>query len=194
MNFEPLESIDVTFSTHSESVSVVSQLNRLWDLDDAGTTAPTTLPPNTIIIDTLHHSQLASSETNSCLNPSSELHYHVDSERDNGDKQTNAFTRTDGVLRQNGAPSSRLSAEEVLGSKLDVNFRLDGPLPTGDAHTSAAYPQRSFAPHQTAVHKFRQSSTSTLESDQAYNMVITGSGVTDSGYIMCGAPAEKEQT
>lgn len=194
MNFEPLESIDVRFSTYPESVSVVSQLNRLWDPDNTGTTAPDTLPQNTVIIDAQRQSQLASSETDSCINPSSELHvlYHIDSERD---KQMNAFSHTDGVVRHNGDPLARSSPEEVndqLGSKLDV--RLEEALPTGDMYASTMFTSRFFAPHQTAVHKYHKSSAS-VESDQAYSLDVTSGGVTDSsGYIVCSAQAEKDQT
>ena len=190
MNFEPLESIDVKFSTYPESVSVVSQLNRLWDNTD--TTTHATLLQNTVIVDTQRQSRSASSETDSCINLSSKLHFLIDSERD---KPMNVFTRTDRVVHQNGDPLSHSSAEEVndqLDSKLNVNFALKGALSTGETHISAA--QRFFAPHQTAVHSFHQSSTSILESDQTYTLDVTGGEVTDSGYIVCSAQAEKDQT
>lgn len=193
MNYEPLESIDVQFSTYPESVSVVSQLNRLWDPDDTDTAVPTTLPQNTVI-DTQRQSRSTSSETESCINPSSELPYHIDGERD---KLKNAFTRTDGDVCHDRDPSSLSSLEEVndqLDSKLDVNFGLEGTLSTGDMHPSATYTQRFFAPHQTAEHIFRQSSASVLESDQTYSLDVTGGGVTDSGYIVCSAQTEKDQT
>lgn len=184
IKFEPLDSIHPKISTSSnfQSLSVVSQLNRLGDFDGIASIIQ--------LKEMSHHYPPGSCDVDS--------HTKLDHHSDSGSKQMNSFT-DEGIDEDAGGGLQHATADSsshemsnrphVIGSDSDGSFRVQQDLSTIERHRSKMPTQKSCDLHQTSSCHFCESSVSEL-----HNVYITGSGFTDTaGYIVCAVQSEQDQ-